>query len=371
MTTIPLADNVSTWFLVGRLADSEPVRRLSIPTMPLRIGRRPEHGLCLSCPSVSKEHAEIFRKDGTLWIRDLQSMNGTYVNGGAIRGDTLLHDGDLIQIATVVFRLCRCQPDATGGTQLEDSHDRALAMIQFDRLISQDEVVPYLQPIVHVEDRAVCGFEVLGRCRLFGLMNPLAMFSAASQLNMEAELSRACRRRGVQESRWLPPELRLFVNTHPVELAEEGLVDSLADIRRLDEHRPMTLEIHEYAVTDLRQFQCLRKELNELNIQLAYDDFGAGRDRLAELIEVRPDVLKFDMALVRGIDQGPPERQQFLESLVHMVLELGIVPLAEGIERQGEHDTCRQLGFALAQGYFYGRPARASRYALTEKPAAG
>ena len=287
MTTIPLAEEVSTWFLIGRLADSEPVRRLSIHTTPLRIGRRPEHGLCLSCPSVSKEHAEIFRKDGTLWIRDLQSMNGTYVNGLAIRGDTLLHDGDLIQIATLVFRLCRCQADTAGGTQLKDSRDHALAMIQFDRLISQDEVVPFLQPIVHTGDRAVCGFEVLGRCRLFGLMNPLAMFSAASQLNMEAELSRVCRRRGVQEAKWLPPHLRLFVNTHPVELVEEGLVDSLADIRRLDDSRPITLEIHEYAVTDLHQIRRLRSALNELNIQLAYDDFGSGRDRLAELIEVR------------------------------------------------------------------------------------
>jgi EAL domain-containing protein (putative c-di-GMP-specific phosphodiesterase class I) len=363
MTTTPLTDDISTWFLIGRLADSEPVRRLSIYTSPLRIGRRPEHGLCLSCPSVSKEHAEIFRKEGSLWIRDLQSMNGTYVNGRTVRGDTKLHDGDIIQIATLVFRLCRSQSVAAGGTQLEASQDQALAMIQLDRLISHDEVVPVLQPIVHTLDQSVCGFEVLGRCRLFGLMNPVAMFSAASQLNLEAELSRACRRRGVHEAESLPAHLRLYVNTHPVELAEDGLVESLADIRRLDDRRPITLEIHEYTVTDLHQIRSLRDRLNDLDIQLAYDDFGAGRDRLAELIEVRPDVLKFDMALVRGIDQASTERQQFLESLVRMVIELGIVPLAEGVEDQGEHDTCRQLGFVLAQGYLYGRPARASHSA--------
>ena len=43
-------------------------------------------------------------------------------------------------------------------------------------------------------------------------------------------------------------------------------------------------------------------------------------------------------------------------ALVKMVRELGIIPLAEGIESEGEGVACRNLGFELAQGYFFGRP---------------
>tara|TARA_B100001123_G_C14867717_1_gene850654 strand:+ start:37 stop:195 length:159 start_codon:yes stop_codon:yes gene_type:complete len=39
-----------------------------------------------------------------------------------------------------------------------------------------------------------------------------------------------------------------------------------------------------------------------------------------------------------------------------MVRELGSTPLAEGIERLGELETCRQIGFSLGQGYFLGVP---------------
>ena len=62
------------------------------------------------------------------------------------------------------------------------------------------------------------------------------------------------------------------------------------------------------------------------------------------------------MSLIRDIDTASHERQQVLRQLVIMVQELGSTPLAEGIERLGELETCRQLGFTLGQGYFLGSP---------------
>ena len=67
--------------------------------------------------------------------------------------------------------------------------------------------------------------------------------------------------------------------------------------------------------------------------------------------------MKFDMSLVRDIDSATPQRQQVVGSLVQMVHNLGITSLAEGVETDGEDETCRQMGFDLGQGYLYGRPA--------------
>ena len=73
-----------------------------------------------------------------------------------------------------------------------------------------------------------------------------------------------------------------------------------------------------------------------------------------------PQVVKFDVQLTKGIDKATSKRQQFVASLVKMVTELGIVPLAECVEEQDEHETLQQLGFQLGQGFHYGRPCSIS-----------
>jgi EAL domain-containing protein (putative c-di-GMP-specific phosphodiesterase class I) len=100
----------------------------------------------------------------------------------------------------------------------------------------------------------------------------------------------------------------------------------------------------------------LKATLDDLNFQLAYDDFGAGQARLVELAEVVPDVLKFDIALIRDVGEAPVQRRSMLASLVGMAMDLGIQTLAEGIETVEEAEICTELGFQLYQGYYYGDP---------------
>ena len=94
-----------------------------------------------------------------------------------------------------------------------------------------------------------------------------------------------------------------------------------------------------------------------MRIGLAYDDFGHGQARLVELVDVPPDYLKFDMRLVQNLESASIERQRMFASLVKMVCDLGIIPLAEGVELAGDHEICRQIGFEFGQGFFYGYPS--------------
>ena len=75
------------------------------------------------------------------------------------------------------------------------------------------------------------GYEVLGRSRLFGLQSPHEMFHAASQLNLEAQLSEAFRLRGVEIGTAFGSDANLFVNTHPKELDRPEFYDSLREVR--------------------------------------------------------------------------------------------------------------------------------------------
>lgn len=351
----------NTWLLCGQLNDDDSMHQIAVDRSPFTIGRRGDQSLSIPSGTVSGSHAELIIEDG-LWVRDLGSTNGTFVNGVRIHDLVRVNHSDLLQFAQIVFRVSSDRAAPQSQTIQDESGDRALALIQFDKLMTERAVAPHLQPIVTMAGQTI-GYEILGRSRLFGLRDPQAMFMAASVLNLESELSRILRSEGVQSGAGLPQEMVLFANTHPAEVNEpEMLHFSLRELREHSPTRPIVLEIHEGTATKSDEMRELRSVLDDLGIGLAYDDFGAGQARLVELVDVPPDYLKFDMQLVQGIAKASLERQKMVERLVQMSRELGIVPLAEGIEEQEDHDVCAQMGFICAQGYLYGRPAVASKF---------
>lgn len=352
-----------SWFLAGQLNDSDGIRIIPIPGLPSDVGRRSDARVCLTCNSVSKRHAEFFAIGDQLCLRDLGSTNGTFVNGRRLSDShAVLAEGDLIQFATYVFRLGAGGKATEGHTIAEDTCDGALAMMQFDRLMTDGGFVPYFQRIVEVQSSQTIGYEVLGRSRLFGMHTPAEMFNAAAKLNQEAELSRNFRDLGIQQGMTLPGNPNIFVNTHPAELGDATLYKSLAELRAMAPDLPITLEIHEAAVTDARSIIEIRKMLTDLNMLLAFDDFGAGRARLVELSEVRPDFVKFDMNLTRDIHRAPEKRQEVVALIVKMVNDLGISSLAEGIEQKESHLVLQQMNVHYAQGFYYGVPAPIDSY---------
>ena len=357
------------WFLSGQIEESEPTREYEVHSFPFSIGRRKDSSMCLPLGCISKNHAEIIAgQDGSLILRELNSTNGTFVNGEKLEGEITLNENDLIHLATLVFRIGhRSEGNTVFNTVHEDVCDQALAMIQFERLISDGGLYPHFQPIVTLENQERIGYEVLGRSRLFGLQSPHEMFAAASQLNMESQLSEAFRLRGVEIGTAFGPSTNLFVNTHPTELDRPELYQSLIDLRNAAPDQTITLEIHEAASTNLSMMSELRAVLNDLEIKLAFDDFGVGRARLVELGEVRPDYLKFDMKLTKNIENAPASRQELVALFANLVNSLGIKTLAEGVETRECHETLVEMGFQLGQGFYYGRPSPVSKFISMEK----
>lgn len=183
------------------------------------------------------------------------------------------------------------------------------------------------------------------------------MFSLAEKLGLSDALSTACRTVGLHQAEDLPANQILFFNTHPSELKQEELLNSLVTLRNAAPDQPMMLEIHEAAVTGLAAMAVVQARLNDLQISLAHDDFGAGQARILDLIEVPPAILKFDISLIRDIHQSSENHIMMVQTLVSMVRDFGISPLAEGIEKDAEAEACREIGFELAQGFHFGRPS--------------
>jgi EAL domain-containing protein (putative c-di-GMP-specific phosphodiesterase class I) len=235
------------------------------------------------------------------------------------------------------------------------THSRAQAL---RHLIGSGEIATMLQPIVPLVGHGDLAFEILGRgarSELPPLPGPL--FEIAEEAGLAGELSRCFRSAGLEAARTLPDRPTIYTNVHPAELDDDVLARDLAAFRERSPALPVTVEVHESTVTDPQAMQRLKARLADLDIRLAYDDFGAGQARLLELAECPPDCLKFDMSLIRDIDTAPASRQRLIESLVAIARDMGVMCLAEGIERAGELEACRCVGFEFAQGYFIARPA--------------
>ncbi|MBI3863532.1 MAG: EAL domain-containing protein [Planctomycetia bacterium] len=357
---------VSRWELTGSLTPNAPAQRIRIAAQPFTVGRECDNALQLNFPTISRRHAELLLVERDLYVRDINSRNGTFLNGRRVGNFEKLNSDDMLQFGTAVFTVRSPRVHSTEkpfnphATLVEsDLDDFALANLQFDKLLTDPALVPYFQPIFSLSGGPPLGYEVLARSRLVGLETPDSMFRVAAERGLETELSVLARREGLRIAEQLGLEGELYLNTHPAELRDPLLADSLRRLRNEFPDRPIAIEIHESAVTSLKMLGELRGELRRLNMRLAYDDFGAGQSRLTELADVPPDVIKFDMCLIRGVSSASEERQTMIRSLVKMVSDLGVVPLAEGVETRDEAQACTRLGFELAQGYFFGRPCAA------------
>lgn len=98
------------------------------------------------------------------------------------------------------------------------------------------------------------------------------------------------------------------------------------------------------------------REYTRCGFLTAIDDFGAGYAGLTLLADFTPDIVKLDMALVRGVDASK-SRQAIARGMLRICEELGIQVIAEGVETAAERDFFLSEGVTLLQGYLFARPA--------------
>lgn len=363
-----------TRWLLEHVSDASDKWMIAIEPFPFTVGRDEDCNLALQSQWVSRHHAQIHTSSGLLWIRDLGSTNGTFVNRELIQESQLLELGDLISFGRSDFCLKSAdsiRPTSAEATTSFDSTGELARMASLEprlrRLLRERNVIPHFQPILMFPDMEVIGYEILGRIGEDDLPSDLVeLFDLAAHMGCASDLSVLFRERGVDLGRRLPGSPLLFANTDPIELDRlDVLMESLERTCEMAPSSRIVLEINEKAVPHKDQMQQFRDRLTDLGIAVAFDDFGVGQIRLAELAKTPPDFLKFDISLIRRIHLAPKRLHQMVLTFVKAANDLGIKTLAEGIECCDEGETCRQLGFEYAQGYFYGRPSPIGEFAVS------
>lgn len=213
-------------------------------------------------------------------------------------------------------------------------------------------------PIVDIEARQVWGYEALVR----GLEGEGAgqILGQVTDLN-RYKFDQACRVKAIELAGRLFPNdgSKLSINFMPNAVYEpraciRASLDA-ADRSNFDRTRLMFEFTENERMEDVPHVQRIIDAYKKIGFTTALDDFGAGYAGLQMLAEFRPDLIKIDMQLVRGIATNPA-KQAILAGIVSIARALDITVLAEGIESEAELMVMRAAGIRLVQGFYFAKP---------------
>ena len=232
-----------------------------------------------------------------------------------------------------------------------------------------DQIRLSYQPIVHLDDSKLAGFEALARWRHpeRGLVPAADFIEVAEQTGLVIPLGlnvleRAC----AQLASWpkvTPLGVPFFVSVN-LSARQLGHPDLVEDVGRVLERTGVDpsrikLEITESAVmADAGAAVEILRRLKSLGVRLAVDDFGTGYSSLSYLTRLPVDSLKIDQSFIAAIHGSVESR-----GVVRVVTELGrllrLETIAEGIETAGDLEILRILACDLGQGFLFSRPLEA------------
>lgn len=237
------------------------------------------------------------------------------------------------------------------------------------KIIRDAAVSAVFQPVVDLRTGEVLGHEALARGPKDTLFEmPSAMFSLSSRLGVAADLDRLCRHAALRGSGGMAGRRRIFLNVLPGSIAdpawfESSLGEALESAGMAP--RDLVLEVSERgADADVVHLAASFESLRSRGFGVALDDVGTGYASLATLEGVRPDFLKVDVSLVRGVHRNLI-KQELLGSLVNIGGRIGADVIAEGVESEGEADAARAAGVRYGQGFLFAGPAAPRAEAVT------
>lgn len=236
---------------------------------------------------------------------------------------------------------------------LTDAREREIKRQRIQAVLDGGCLSMVYQPIVEVPSGQRAGYEALSRFDAEPRRGPDQWFAEAAGVGLAIELERYAIEQALAELDGLSSGTYLSFNASS-DLIVSGQLEVILAGRPL--HR-LVVEITEHAVVD--DYEALGRATRELRnggLRLAVDDAGSGYASLKHILNLKPDIIKLDMSLTRGMDTDK-DRQALASALIYFAKKTGCKVVAEGVETVEEYTALNVLGVDFVQGYYLGRPA--------------
>jgi len=233
--------------------------------------------------------------------------------------------------------------------------------------VGRNELRVHYQPIVDLRSGEITGVEALVRWQhpQRGLLAPGQFISIAERTGSIIEVGRwvfdtACR--ALHAWQQVKPNLSMSVNVSGRQLESPMLVEHIRDGIRLNGIDPATLVLEVTESVLLGDLSAVGKlgRLKALGLRLAIDDFGTGYSSISYIRRFPVDLLKIDREFTDGVNS--PEGLSLLRGIAQLGHLVGLVLVAEGIERIEQIGPILDAGCYSAQGYLFARPMDARAF---------
>lgn len=249
--------------------------------------------------------------------------------------------------------------------------ERRLLADALQKAIAEGGLSVHYQPQTYLENGRVCGYEALLRWQhpQLGNIPPVTFIPIAEENGLIISLGEWVLRQACKDAVAWPSMTRVAVNISAVQLMDPNLPQQVHQIL-LETGLPpkrLELELTETAVVKdkVRSLHSIR-QIKDLGVNIALDDFGSGYSSLETLRTFHFDKIKLDRTFVEGMQQDS-QSKAIIRAVLALGKSLNIPVLAEGIETSEQMIMLRNEGCNEGQGYLLGRPAPLDQLNILQK----
>lgn len=229
-------------------------------------------------------------------------------------------------------------------------------------VLATGSLVTHFQPIVVSQDPGqVFGYEALTRGVGPGgeIIAPQDLYGAAVTANLLYHLDRSARIGAIRAAANHRLDTTTFINFTPSSIytPEFCLRSTIGAMRRTSlVPRQIVFEVVETDhIHDMAHLEGILGAYREQGFGVALDDLGAGFASMELLYTLRPDFVKLDISLVRGVD-ADSYKATIASKLLETAASLGVRSVAEGVETEAEWRWLTEHGATYQQGFLFARP---------------
>ncbi len=227
------------------------------------------------------------------------------------------------------------------------------------RAVLQKDIQPHYQPLMHLTEGQLVGFEILARWHhpTQGHIAPDVFIPIVEKLGLIGDMTYDLLRRACLDALDWPNHITISLNISAIHLTDPLLpVKLLATLSETD-FPPKRLEIEVTETSLVADIEAARSALvaiQELGIKISLDDFGTGYSSLYNLRELKFDKIKIDRSFISSM-QSNAGSAKIVSSVIDLAKSLGLPVIAEGIESQQEMQEIVRRGGEYGQGYYFGK----------------
>ena len=248
----------------------------------------------------------------------------------------------------------------------DDAYWRQRYIIEaFNLALSNHWIKVYYQPIVRTTDKKTVMLEALARWidPSRGTISPAEFIPVLSKYHLLYKLDlymveQVCKETYIRKEIGLPL-IPVSINFSAQDFDHADMVAELYRITAQYEvsHDQIIVEVTEQDIAQgtehfLEQLQLIRKN----GFRLWLDDFGSGYSSLNVFSQFDVDLVKFDLNLLRHLDDHNGVNRTIMRTMVSMIKELGIQTLSEGVETADHDEFIASICFEFEQGYYFYKP---------------